>query len=203
MFKYCKKINENEIQLLNITTKFGSNDIVCKQMLKLLNNENTKIKLEDNIKNSYYIFLNDTIYLSNREKNKTDYQRICVISHECIHSIQNKIIQVVNFVLSNGELLFFAISIICMLYRFNINIVFFTYLLLNIFSIIFRLILEIDATIKSINLCEKYIKNKIDEKESNILIKSYRSKILLFLPIFIVSLSIGKFLRLLFIYLLK
>jgi hypothetical protein len=90
-----------------------------------------------------------------------------------------------------------------MLYRFNINIVFFTYLLLNIFSIIFRLILEIDATIKSINLCEKYIKNKIDEKESNILIKSYRSKILLFLPIFIVSLSIGKFLRLLFIYLLK
>jgi hypothetical protein len=203
MFKYCEKINENDIQLLNITTKFSSNDIVCKQMLKLLNNENTKVKLEDNIKNSYYIFLNDTIYLSNREKNKTDYQRICVISHECIHSIQNKIIQVVNFVLSNGELLFFAISIICMLYRFNINIVFFTYLLLNIFSIIFRLILEIDATIKSINLCEKYIKNKIDEKESNILIKSYRSKILLFLPIFIVSLSIGKFLRLLFIYLLK
>lgn len=203
MFKYFKKTIKENKYLLDISNKFSSNDIVCMQMLELLNNKTTDVKIDRDIKNSYYVFLNDTIYLSNREKNKTSYQRICTVSHECIHSIQNKIIQILNFVLSNIELLAFVIAFTCMLCRFNINIVFYSYLTLNIISTIPRLILEIDATIRSMNLSEKYMENKIDENESSVLLKTYKFQILILFPVFIISLLIGRILRLLLIYLLK
>lgn len=200
MFNYLEKENK---KLSEISNNFSSNDMICKQMLEILNNKTTNLKLDKDIKNSYYVFLNDTIYLSDREQNKTSYLRICTVSHECIHSIQNKIIQVVNFVLSNIEIVAFIIAFICMICRFNTNIIFYSYLVLNLLSAIPRLILEIDATIRSSDLSKIYIKSKIDENDSNILISAYRNKIGNFFPVFIMSLLMGRILRLLFIYILK
>ena len=202
MINYFEKWNKKKIELSNISNKFDNNNIVCKQILNLLKNETTNIKLDNDIKNSYYVFLNDTIYLCDKEISKNGYQRICVIAHECIHSIQNKILQAINFTISNIELIAFVISLICILFRFNINIVFYMYLILNIFSAIPRLILEIDATVRSINLSRKYMKSKIDENELNSMIKIYKFQIWLLLPLFIISLLIGRILRLLIIYLL-
>ncbi|MDD2376877.1 MAG: zinc metallopeptidase [Clostridia bacterium] len=200
MINYFEKWNKKKIQLSYISNKFCSNDIVCKQMLELISNKSTNIKLDTDIKNNYYVFLTDTIYLSNKEITRNSYQRICVIAHECIHSIQNKIIQVVNFALSNVELIAFVISLICITCGFNTYIVFYSYLILNIFSAIPRLILEIDATIRSINLSSKYMKYKIDENELSIILKTYKLQILLLLPFFIISLLIGRGFRLSVVY---
>lgn len=202
MINYFEKWNEKKVQLLNISNKFCSNDIVCKQILELLNNETTNIKLDTDIKSNYYVFFTDTIYLSDKEITKNGYQRICVIAHECIHSIQNKTTQVINFTLSNVELIAFVISLICIIFKFNTNIVFFGYLILNILSSIPRLILEIDATIRSIDLSRKYMEYKLDENELSSILKVYKLQIVLFWPLFIVSLLMGRALRIVIIYIL-
>lgn len=202
MIKYFEKMNKSK-KISEISDKFSSNSIVCKQILELIKNNSTDVKIDKDIKNSYYVFLNDTIYISAAAKNTNGYQRICVMAHECIHSIQNKTMQMINFILSNIELLSFVLSVVCMLFRYNINIVLYAYLVVNIISIIPRLILEIDATIKSIDLSKKYIENKLDEGETDILINAYKSKVKLLFPIFIISLINGKVLRLLLVGLLN
>jgi hypothetical protein len=198
MINYFKKSNHKN--LTEISDKFCSNEVVCKQILELQNNKTTKIKLDKDIKNNYYVFITDTIYLSDKEVNKRSYQRICGIAHECIHSIQNKILQGINFALSNIELIVFVISFICIILKFNINIVFYFYIILNIISAIPRVVLEIDATLRSINLCKKYIGNVVNMKETDMLIKSYKTQILFLLPVFITSLLIGRIFRFLIIY---
>lgn len=203
MFKRFKKTTKNSKNLLDISNKFSSNDIVCKQMLELLNNNVTNVKLDVDINNSYYVFLNDTIYLTDKEKNKESYQRICNVAHECIHSIQNKVIQFINFVLSNVEMLAFIIVSICMAFKFHTNIVFYSYLILNIVSMIPRLILEIDATKRSISLSKKYMESKIEENESSILLKQYENQIFKLFPIFIMSLLMDRITRIAFIFLLR
>jgi len=196
MINYFKNWNKKKLNLNDISNKFSSNDVICKQILEIIGNKSTKIKLDQDIKNNYYVFLTNTIYLSDKEKTKNGYQRICIIAHECIHSIQNKIIQVVNFALSNIELIAFIIAFVCIILKFNVNMVFYSYLLLNIISIIPRLILEIDATIRSIDLSKKYMKNKIDENELNVILNIYKHQILIFMPMFIISLLIGRIIRL-------
>ncbi len=203
MIKCFEKRTKSKKKLLEISDKFSSNFVVCKQILELIKNNSTHIKIDKDIKNSYYVFLNDTIYISDIAKNTSGYQRICVIAHECVHSIQNKRIQIINFILSNLELMSFIISIICILFKYCADRVFSAYLILNVISIIPRLILEIDATIKSIDLSKKYVENKLDEFDTNILINAYKSKIKLFSIIFILYLILGKLLRLLVVYLLS
>jgi len=200
MINYLRKWKQENRKLSNISDKFSSNDLVAKQMLELLNNKTTKIKVDNDIKNNYYVFLTDTIYLSNKEVNKNGYQRICVMAHECIHSIQSKTIQTINFILSNIELIAFVITFICMVIKFNVNIVFYSYMILNIISVIPRIILELNATLKSINLTKKYIEDKVEDNETNTLLNSYKKQIILFLPLFIVSLLLGRFFRFLIIY---
>jgi hypothetical protein len=125
MFKYFNLKNN----LIDISSKLDNNEIVCKEMLGLLKNKTTAVKIDEDIKNSYYVFLNDTIYLTNREKNRIGPLRICNVAHECIHSNQNKILQWMNFVLSNIELIFFAVNIILIIFNLNIKLMFYWYLI--------------------------------------------------------------------------
>ena len=191
--------NKENLKLIN---ELPGNETVCKQILELIGNNKTSIKLDKNIKNSYYVFLNDTIYLSDKEKVNKSYYRISLVAHECIHSVQNKLLQIINFILSNIELIVFAISLILIIFKYNNNTFLYSYFIINILAIIFRLILEIHATIKSIGICEKYMKNKIEDKKLKDIINAYRSKIILLFPLFITSLVFGKVLRLLIIYFL-
>lgn len=201
MFRFFEKLIQGNESLNYITDSFPENNEICKQMLIILNNNKTNIKLDIDIKNSYYTFLNNTIYLCDKEINKRNYQRICTVAHECIHSIQSKILQILNFVLSNIELILFVISFICVLLKFNVILVLYSYILVNVIAIIPRLILEIDATIKSIYLSKKYMKNKISDDKLDILIKAYKHQIIKFFPLFITSLFIGKLLRIFIIFL--
>lgn len=199
MFNYIKQ----KEALDKITNRLDDNELVCEQILKILGNGSTNIKIDNDIKNSYYVFLNDTIYLSNREKNRSSYQRICTIAHECIHSIQNKIMQVTNFILSNIELFSFIATVILLILKLNANIIVICYLIINVISIIPRFILEIDATIRSIGLSKKYMQEKISKEELVNIVCAYKAQITLMFPLFILSLFFGKFIRINIVYLLK
>lgn len=191
--------NKENLKLVN---ELPNNEKVSMQILELLNNNKTNIKLDKNIKNSYYVFLNDTIYLSDLEKVNESYYRILLIAHECIHSVQNKLLQFINFILSNIELIVFAISLFLIVTSNKNNIIINSYFVISILSVISRLVLEIQATIKSIGLSQKYMKNKIEEEKLKDIINAYKSKITLLFPLFVLSVILGKVLRLLIIYFL-
>lgn len=202
MLEYFKLKYKENILLKEISNKFEDNCTICKQILNILNNKTTKVKLDNDINNSYYVFINDTIYLCEKKINNSKIQRVIVIAHECIHSVQSKILQLCNFILSNIELLTFAFAILSIICNLYIDMIKNIYLIISIFSIIPRLILEIDASLKSINLSKKYLIEKLNDEEEKIIIHKYRVQTYCFLPIFVLALMIGRFLRILIIYLL-
>ena len=90
---------EKKDKLQNISDKLPENEVICKEILADIGNEHTKLKLDNQIKNSYYIYLNDTIYLADIKKVREIYTRVIIISHECRHTIQSKLLQKTNFIL--------------------------------------------------------------------------------------------------------
>ncbi len=169
---------------------------VCKEMLEILKNNTTKVKF-NNQNTNFYIFFNDTIFLTEKEKNKKiKIQDIwLVIAHECIHSIQSKILQWLNFILSNLEIITFIFVIILKLFFKENNILTIKYILVLILSIILRLYLELNAIIGSFQLTNKYLLNKKTKEERIKLFRYYKSKIIITLPLFVIGLFAFKILR--------
>lgn len=168
---------------------------LTQQILKMLNNYTTKIKLDDDIKNSYYVFANDTIYLANNEKARINYSRLCLIAHECWHSIQSKTIQKINFILSNIEIILFFVCIIMFLFKLTYIFVPIIYIMISLSSLIIRFILEIDAVKNSVIVSKSYINRKFDNEKSELIKNEFSKNIKKLLPVFIFSLSISKICR--------
>ena len=169
-------------------SKLPANEELTKEILYMLNNKHTKVVLDEDIKNSYYVYLNDTIYLSNREKAKNNSSRVVLTAHEVRHSIQSKYLQIINFVLSNVELIAFVINIILFIFKkFSMTNIL-VYLGIVVISIIPRMILEFDAVINSIKITRKYLKDKINDKKLNnkIIINNFIINICFQLLIFII-----------------
>lgn len=153
-------------KLNNIIENLPDNLTISKDVLNYFGNEATKVIFDDSIKGNYYIFLNDTIYIT--KNNTTDFSRLTVICHECIHSIQSKMLHMINFILSNIELILFVIC--CILKLFNIfeSIINIIYPIFSLISIIPRIVLENDAIVKSFDLTGTFLK-KYNVSESDIL----------------------------------
>lgn len=176
-------------------SKLPANEELTKEILYMLNNKHTKVVLDEDIKNSYYVYLNDTIYLSNREKSKNNSSRVVLTAHEARHSIQSKFLQIINFVFSNLELIAFIINIILFIFKkFSITNIL-VYLGIVTISIIPRMILEFDAVINSIKITRKYLKDKINDEKLNKIISIYKFKINILMPLFIFNLIFGKIFR--------
>lgn len=175
-----EKTNDNEVK------------DIFERVLELVDNKTTKMKIEKNIKNSYYVFLNDIIYLSTRhvDSNKKD-TRLVLICHECIHSVQSKLLHWVNFILANLELFLFLVVVI-LKYIFKQESIVLIYSVISILSIIVRGVLEIDASIKSINLTRNYLE-KYKNDECNL--SKIKKQMILTFPIFLVSLFCFKIIR--------
>jgi Zn-dependent membrane protease YugP len=194
-FKYIKSRTKENEEIKDIISKLPDNKECAKEILESMGNDTSRIILDGGLKNSYYIFLNDTIYLSNREKNKKAYTRICLVAHECIHSMQSKILQKVNFILSNIEIISFILIFILLLLNKQNNIFIYSYYGLVVLSIIPRIILELDAVIKSVPMATRYLSGKLEENELSLVKEVYNFQIKLFLPLFVIGLLIGKILR--------
>ena len=188
--KMLKSNSKERIKLDKIIDKLPSNYEVVEDILKIIGNKTTKVVFDNDIKNNYYTYLNDTIYLTKSKKfnDKNRSGRICVVAHECRHSVQSKILQNINFILSNLELLSFIIMIILTFIKF-VNITYlFIYFGIIIISIIPRLILEIDAVIKSVPIAKKYLETKLKKDDVEYVENYYSIHTKMLLPIFIFSL---------------
>lgn len=199
-FRYFKNNTKERKKIQDIIDKLPDNEIIAKEILAENNNTKTKIVLDGDIKNSYYIFLNDTIYLSNKNKASTRYSRLCLIAHECKHSLQSKILQVINFLISNIELIFFVLFAILGLLNFKNSFIPNIYYITVILSIIPRLILEFDAVYSSVKISEKYVEQKLSKNEADMVHLVYSFQVKVLVPMLVFSLVIWKAIRSIIIF---
>ena len=199
-FRYFKNNTKERKKIQDIIDKLPDNETIAKEILAENNNTKTKIVLDEEIKNSYYIFLNDTIYLSNKNKASTRYSRLCLIAHECKHSLQSKVLQVINFLISNIELIFFVLFAILGLLNFKNSFIPNIYYITVILSIIPRLILEFDAVYSSVKISEKYVEQKLSENEADMVHLVYSFQVKVLVPMLVFSLVIWKAIRSIIIF---
>ena len=103
--KKIKKEVENK-ELDEIVKKYPENKVICEEYLRKLNNEKVEIEENDGTENSLYIAISNKILIGNI---KNSYSRIQTIAHECLQSIQDRKLQIFNFVYSNIYMLFFIV----------------------------------------------------------------------------------------------
>lgn len=202
--KYFKKNSKENKEVNNIVKKLPSTPIIARDILNLISNNTTRVIFDKDIKNSYYIFLKDKIYISSNEKNN-DFKRCLLVAHECRHSIQSKLLQKINFIFSNIELVLFALTIF-VLAVLKITKFRYIYFLICILSMIPRLYLELDAIIESLKISNNYVRTKLEESEAKKLNDIYTSLIKLLLPFSLIALFLGKIIRMvitLFLSILK
>lgn len=186
---------ENDERLKSIVDKLPENEIVAKEILEMLGNNTTKIEKEPSIHDSFYVDLKNTIYLADNERNNKGVSRICLIAHECKHSIQSKVLQKLNFILSNLELIAFVVFAILMVI-YNSKILLFSYIGFSILSFIPRFILETDAVFTSSKIAKKYLEIKVSKEEAETLTAVYKKATRGIMYIFfILNLLLGKIVR--------
>lgn len=181
---------------------------ICKDILTVVNNEDVNIEIDEKSKSSLYVFLTNTIYISNKTnkaKSEGDQKKskVLVVAHECAHSIQSKTMQLINFILANLEIILFIVVILARVFFKKYDILVSSYVLISMMSILVRWYLEMNATINSVKLTIKYMLiNKIDNMQIKELVGFYKKELLKTLPLFIISLFISKIARLIIVILI-
>ena len=204
--KKLKNIGKDD-ELDEISKKYPSNIEICKEYLKMLQNENVKVEENKDSEASLYIAISNKISIANISNT---YTRIQTIAHECLHSIQPKKMLIFNFIFSNIYIIYYIT--ICILAIFNMlpdNMLFLNiFLLLSLVYYTIRVFLENDAMIKARYLAKEYMeekkissKHEIEElvggfdKINNVGIKCINYNFFLIIMIQVVIFSIISFLR--------
>ena len=159
--KKIKQTGENQ-SLKEITNSLPENEIICKNILKMLKNENVKIKhADENSKTSFYIIALNTIIIANV---KDTFMRVQTIAHECIHSIQDKRLLWFNYIFSNVYLLYFIITtILAVINKLPVPSVFAIILIMMSITLYFvRSYIETDAMIRARYVAKEYMENNED-----------------------------------------
>ena len=162
--KQIEAIAENK-KLDELVSKYPDNIDMCKEYLKILNNETVAIEEDKQATNSLYIAISNKIIIAGV---KDSFTRIQTIAHECLHSIQNRKILLFNFFYSNIYIVYFLlISVLALFQVLAMKMVFLSILIIGGFVYYFvRSYLENDAMIKARFLAKEYMeKKKISSKE--------------------------------------
>lgn len=152
--KEIMKIAENE-SLNARTQELPNNVVICKEILKKLNNEKVKVEEEEKT-NCFYFIATDKIILN---KDKKFFTRIQTIAHECVHSIQNKNVLWFNYIFTNLLNLFWLVITILTVVEVIKNYILFVSIML-ILAMVFYVIrsyLEIEAMTKAKYIAKEYL----------------------------------------------
>lgn len=152
--KEIMKIAENE-SLNARTQELPNNVVICKEILKKLNNEKVKVEEEERT-NCFYFIATDKIILN---KDKKFFTRIQTIAHECVHSIQNKNVLWFNYIFTNLLNLFWLVITILTVVGVIKNYILFVSIML-ILAMVFYVIrsyLEIEAMTKAKYIAKEYL----------------------------------------------
>lgn len=201
IFKYFGNNSEYIQNIKPVMDTLPSIKDISNELFEMVGNKTTTIKLDGEIKNSYYVYLTDTIYLSDNKKSRDSVERVVLLCHEIIHSIQNKTLQAINFILSNLEILLFVIFAMLLFFcrSYIIPTIFVT---ISVAAMLFRIYLEVGATEGSLKLCRKYLTKRIGHDDVDKVLEMYRHKINILYPFFIFGLTFGRITRLLIIVVL-
>lgn len=181
LFKYVFKIDfkktenlKEDKELEKLTDKFPDNVQIAKEMLKMLGNEKVKVEQTANTQASLYIAILNKISIADIKNN---YSRIITIAHECMHSVQDRRLQLFNFIFSNINILYFItitiLTIIGVIQNTMTQIFILTLFAMIKFAV--RGFLEIEAIAKSKYLAKEYIesKNLVNKKETESIMEKY------------------------------
>jgi len=180
---------------------------LTKEILALLDNNHTTVAEVSDINSNYYSYITDTIYLATNmdsKKKRLDNTnlfcgRIVTICHECVHSVQNIGLHILNLILSNLSLIFAVISIILTLISIKPTWYIISGCIIIFLAILIRLLLEIDAIHKSLSLAEKVVASlKIENVNYND-IDEAKKTVKRLLPIQIVRMILDKIIMLVII----
>lgn len=175
-FKSIKELKDRGAdELEHLSTKFPTDEQVCKDILKKLNNtSDVKVKIDEEYNSCLYTIFNNTITLG---KFKQNYMKLQTIAHECVHSCQSKTTLWANFIFTNIYLIYFwfilILEILNKLPCANIHTLILIFL--GFIQYITRFTLENEAMIKARFVAKEYLEeNEILEKEGrNKLIAEY------------------------------
>lgn len=164
---YDKGLNE-------ITNKLPENTKICKDILKMINNENVKIEESEGNQASLYMVLSNSIIIANI---KNTFTRVQTVAHECLHSIQNKRTLLFNFIFSNIYFIYFIAICILAILKINPlpNTALFALTICSFINYIIRSYLEMDAMINAKALAEQYLKREgtLTKKEQETILNNY------------------------------
>lgn len=161
----------------NLIKDFPNNKQICKEMLKMLNNSTVAVEdaKDEKSKTSVYLVMQNKIIIANIDKTFT---RIQTIAHECVHSVQNKVMLKFNFIISNVNTIYFlAISILTISGKINNlaqNILLAILIALQFAFFTVRNLLETDAMIRAEALSKEYIEKTVSKEKTNKIISKYK-----------------------------
>lgn len=194
--KIFKRDSRDRKYVDNLISKLPDSSLLAKDILNELNNSKTKCIIDEDIKGSYYVYLNDTMYLCDKQNEKKNYERLCVISHESVHSVQPKSLQNINFILSNLEIIAFVIFLILYFLKVERLYIYLGYLVVAIISIIPRLILEFWAMIKAPKVAKNYLeKQKVKSEDINKIYDYYKFSTMVLMPVAVIGFFTYKIIR--------
>lgn len=146
-------------------------DNIAKEILKYLGNKHTKVERKQGFIGNYYSPLIDTIYIAENFENtkvpegaknmNKKAATLITVCHECIHSVQNKFLHILNTIFANLSIIMSAIAIFISLFWSSpiwLKIMVATLLVL---SIITRLILETDAINGSVKVAKEIVSKEL------------------------------------------
>lgn len=156
--KELEKIALNS-ELNEIAKKYPKNTEICKVLLEKLGNKTTKIVENENSESTLYIAIQDKIAIGNTHESFT---RIQTISHECLHSIQDRKMLIFNFIYSNIYLIYFFIMCVLLIIKKLPNEMLYSniFLILSFIYYVVRVFLENDAMIKAQYLAKEYMEEQ-------------------------------------------
>lgn len=167
--KEIMKIVENE-RLNDRTQELPENVVICKEILKKLNNEKVKVEEEEKT-NCFYFIATDKIILN---KDKKYFTRVQTIAHECIHSTQNKKILWFNYIFANLLNIFWLITMILTIAGVITQYALFSasILICIIIFYVIRSYLEIEAMTKAKYIAKEYLEEN-QVKETDEIVEEY------------------------------
>jgi len=185
-----KEIYEPEIS--SAVSNLGNNESLARSMLKYLRNTHTKVQKnkDDDTTVSFYTCTTDTITISNNKDSK-ELARFVHVAHECVHSIQDRTLLFFHFFISNVQILYFLGIFIYFFYAIESELKFSLLLIqLFIFLLIFfiKVILESEASYRSISVATEYIESRTDSKVARKFESSVKDKLYSLMPKFYFSL---------------
>lgn len=200
--KRIKKIGYDKT-LNNIAQKFPNNKVICEEILKKLNNKNVKIEEVEDSKTSLYIALTNKIIIANINDTFT---RIQTITHECLHSIQNRKILLFNFIYSNFFLLYFIVSLFLIIFNIGESLTYIQiFIILSFIYCIVRCYLETDAMSKAIYVTKEYMQdclkknNNIEQEDINILVENFERLNKIGIPLTNFSIAVINIIKIIFL----